>query len=60
MKLLGLFLICCVFTKKLKAQKSDQKFIKTGTGKNRGLPKHCAMYGCWHKLFCLLFTCKFE
>ena len=23
---------------------SDQKFVTTGTGKNRGLPKHCALY----------------
>ena len=29
--------------KKLRVQKSDQKFVKTGTRKNRGLPKHCAM-----------------
>ena len=29
--------------KKLKAQKFDQKFVKTRTGKNRGFPKHCAL-----------------
>ena len=40
MKLLGLFLIRCVFTKKILG---GQKFVKTGTGKNRGFPEHCAM-----------------
>ena len=40
MKLLGLFLIRCVFTKKILV---GQKFVKTGTGKNRGFPEHCAM-----------------
>ena len=39
-KLLGLFLIRCVFTKKILG---GQKFVKTGTGKNRGFPEHCAM-----------------
>ena len=40
MKLLGLFLIRCVFTKKILG---GQKFVKTGTGKNRGFPEHCAL-----------------
>ena len=40
MKLLGLFLIRCVFTKKILGV---QKFVKTGTGKNRGFPEHCAL-----------------
>ena len=40
-KLLGLFLIRCVFTKK---NLGGQKFVKTGTGKNRGFPEHCALY----------------
>ena len=39
-KLLGLFLIRCVFTKKILG---GQKFVKTGTGKNRGFAEHCAM-----------------
>ena len=43
-KLLGLFLIRCVFTKKILG---GQKFVKTGTGKNRGFPEHCAMYQKW-------------
>ena len=38
MKLLGLFLIRCVFTKKILG---CQKFVKTGTGKNRGFSEHC-------------------
>ena len=40
MKLLGLFLIRCVFTKK---NLGDQK-VKTGTGKSRGFPEHCALF----------------
>ena len=40
MKLLGLFLIRCVFTKKILG---GQKFVKTGTGKDRGFPEHCAL-----------------
>ena len=40
MKLLGLFLIRWVFTKKILR---DQKFVETGTGKNRGFPEHCAL-----------------
>ena len=40
MKLLGLFLIPCVFTKKILW---GQKFLKTGTGKNRGFPEHCVL-----------------
>ena len=39
-KLLGLSLIRCVFTKKIIG---GQKFVKTGTGKNRGFPEHCAL-----------------
>ena len=39
-KLLGSFLIRCAFTKKILGA---QKFVKTGTGKNRGFPEHCAM-----------------
>ena len=46
MKLLGLFLIRCVFTKKTESAKVRPKIVKTRTGKNRGLPKHCAM--CMH------------
>ena len=40
MKFLGLFLIHCVFTKKILGV---QKFVKTWTGKNRGFPEHCAV-----------------
>ena len=40
-KLLGLFLIRCVFTKK---NLGGQKFVKTRTGKNRGFPEHCALF----------------
>ena len=40
-KLLGLFLIRCVFTKK---NLRGQKFVKIGTGKNRGFPEHCALH----------------
>ena len=47
MKLLGLFLIHCVFTKKTESAKvrhsGRQKFVKTGTGKNKGFPEHCAL-----------------
>ena len=39
-KLLGLFLIRCVFTKKILA---GQKFVKTEARKNRGFPEHCAL-----------------
>ena len=40
MKLLGLFLIRCVFTKKILG---GQKLFKTGTRKNRGFPEHCVV-----------------
>ena len=40
MKFLGLFLICSVFMKKILG---GQKFVKTGTGKNRGFPEHFAV-----------------
>ena len=49
-KLLGLFLIRCVFTKKILG---GQKFVKTGTGKNRGFPEHCAVF---RQTKCLLFN----
>ena len=52
-KLLGLFLIRCVFTKKILG---GQKFVKTGTGKNRGFPEHCAMV----RLSCFIFTFCFD
>ena len=39
-KLLGLFLIRCVFTKKILG---GQKFVKTGTRKNRGFLEHCEL-----------------
>ena len=45
MKLLGLFLIRCVVTKKILG---GQKLVKTGTGKNRGFPEHyvqCCGFG---------------
>ena len=38
--LLCLFLNRCVFTKKILG---GQKFVETGTGKNRGFPEHCAL-----------------
>ena len=52
-KLLGLLLIRCVFTKKTESE--GQKFVKTGTVKNRGFPEHCAMGfvngGCQQSLY---------
>ena len=42
-KLLGLLLIHCVFTKKTEGAKKGRKFVKIGTGKNRGSPEHCAL-----------------
>ena len=43
MKLLGLFLIRCIFTEKTESAKKGLKFVKIGTGKNRGIPEHCAL-----------------
>ena len=43
MKLLGLLLIRCVFTKKPEGAKKDRKFVKIGTGKNIGFPEQCAL-----------------
>jgi len=43
MKLLGLLLIHCVFTKKTEGAKKGRKFVKIGTGKNIGSPEQCAM-----------------
>ena len=48
-KLLGLFLIRCVFTKKILG---DQKFVKIEAGKNRGFLEHCAMLQCPFLLEC--------
>ena len=42
MKLLGLLLIHCVFTKKTEGAKKGRKFVKIGTGKNIGSPEQCA------------------
>ena len=53
-KLLGLFLIRCVFTKKILG---GQKFVKTGTGKNRGFPEHCAMYNMQSTLISNCYLC---
>ena len=50
-KLLSLFLISCVFTKKTEGAKKGQKFVKIGTGKNIGSPEQCAM---WKNLRILL------
>ena len=48
MKLLGLFLIHCVFTKKTESAKvrhsGRQKFVKPGTGKNKGFREHCVYW----------------
>ena len=43
MKLLGLLLIHCVFTKKTEGAKKGRKFVKIGTGKNIGSPEQCAL-----------------
>ena len=44
MKLPGLLLIRCIFTKKTEGAKKGQKFVKIGTGKNIGFPEQCALY----------------
>ena len=44
MKLLGLFLIRCIFTKKTEGAKKGRKFVKIRTGKNIGSPEQCVMY----------------
>ena len=51
MKMLGLFLIRCVFTKKTESAKVGfWKFVKTGTGKNRGFPEQCVHCLFWFDL----------